>query len=40
MKGYGMKVPMTDAQVQKADVMDHLVALFKAARPVADFLNE
>ena len=40
MKGYGMKAPMTDLQVQQADVMDHLVALFKAARPVADFLNE
>lgn len=40
MKGYGMKAPMTDLQVQKADALDHLVALFKAARPVADFLNE
>ena len=40
MKGYGMKAPMSDLQVQQADVMDHLVELFKAARPVADFLNE
>lgn len=40
MKGYGMKAPMTDLQVQKADALDHLVALFRAARPVADFLNE
>jgi uncharacterized protein (TIGR02453 family) len=40
MKGYGMKAPMSDPQVQKADALDHLVALFKAARPVADFLNE
>lgn len=40
MKGYGMKAPMTDLQVQKVDALDHLVALFKAARPVADFLNE
>ena len=39
MKGYGMKAPMTDLQVQKADALDHLVDLFKAARPVADFLN-
>lgn len=40
MKGYGMATPLSDLQVQQADVMDHLVALFKAARPVADFLNE
>lgn len=40
MKGYGMAAPMSDLHVQQADVMDHLVALFKAARPVADFLNE
>lgn len=39
MKGYGMKTPLTDFQVQKADALDHLVDLFKAARPVADFLN-
>ncbi len=39
MKGYGMAAPMTDLQVQKADALDHLVDLFKAARPVADFLN-
>lgn len=35
-----MATPLSDLQVQQADVMDHLVALFKAARPVADFLNE
>lgn len=40
MKGYGMATPLSDLQVQQADVMDHLVALFSAARPVADFLNE
>ena len=40
MKGYGMKAPMTDLRVQQADALDHLVALLKAARPVADFLNE
>lgn len=40
MKGYGMVTPLSDLQVQQADVMDHLVALFKAAHPVADFLNE
>ena len=40
IKGYGMKAPMTDLQVQRADAPDHLVALFSAARPVADFLNE
>ena len=40
MKGYGMKASMTDLQVQKADALDHLVALFRMARPVADFLND
>jgi hypothetical protein len=35
MKGYGLKTPMTDLQVQKADTIDHLVDQFKAARPVA-----
>lgn len=40
MKAYGIKAPMNDLQVQKADALDHLVALFKAARPIADFLNE
>lgn len=40
MKGYGMATPLSDQQVQQADLMDYLVALFKAARPVADFLNE
>ena len=39
MKGYGMATPMSDLQVQQADVMNQLVALFRAARPVADFLN-
>jgi hypothetical protein len=40
MKGYGMAAAMSDQHVQQADLMDHLVELFKAARPVADFLNE
>ena len=39
MKGYGMKAPVTDQQVQKANAIDHFIDLFKAARPVADFLN-
>lgn len=39
MKGYGMKALMTDLQVQKPDAIGHVVDLFKAARPVADFLN-
>lgn len=39
MKGYGMAAPVSDIQVQKADVIDHLVDLFQAARPIADFLN-
>jgi uncharacterized protein (TIGR02453 family) len=39
MKGYGMKAPMSDLQVQKADALDHLIDLFKVARPIADFLN-
>jgi uncharacterized protein (TIGR02453 family) len=39
MKGYGMKAPLSDLEVQKTDALDHLVNLFKAARPVADFLN-
>jgi uncharacterized protein (TIGR02453 family) len=40
MKGYGLKAPATDLQVQKTDAINHLVDLFKTARPVADFLNE
>ena len=39
MKGYGMAAPVSDIEVQKADAIDHLVDLFKAARPIADFLN-
>jgi uncharacterized protein (TIGR02453 family) len=39
MKGYGMKAPVSDQQVQKADALDHLIDLFKVARPIADFLN-
>lgn len=40
MKGYGMAAAMSDRHVQQADVIDHLVELFKAARPVANFLSE
>ncbi len=39
MKGYGMIAPVSDSEVQKADAIDHLVDLVKAARPIADFLN-
>jgi uncharacterized protein (TIGR02453 family) len=39
MKGYGMAAPVSDIAVQKADAIDHLVDLFQAARPIADFLN-
>lgn len=39
MKGYGMTAPISDIEVQKANAIDHLVDLFKAARPIADFLN-
>lgn len=39
MKGYGMAAPISDTEAQSADVIDHLIDLFQAARPVADFLN-
>lgn len=39
MKGYGMAAPISDTEAQRADVIDHLIDLFQAARPVADFLN-
>ena len=39
MKGYGMAAPVSDVEVQKTNAIDRLVDLFKAARPIADFLN-
>jgi uncharacterized protein (TIGR02453 family) len=39
MKGYGMAAPVSDIQAQRVDAIDHLVSLFQAARPIADFLN-